>query len=232
MNGMDESIIETFSNLDQLLRPSSVAQIGGFRPPDFSTTSWFGGTGVGLPGETLPDFQSKSMFPLLQVNVTELPYVPPQLEKTKLFIVFLNRSEIPFGKPNGEGWLIREYDALDSLVPLPPSSEPAFVRPFPIKWNLNTNDPPGWEIAGNLINMSELYKSAAAEELFFKKYQGVPDTKIGGYPYEIQHGNFGENEFVFQIGSEEKPRWMWADNGIGYFLKDMQGNWKFECQFY
>ena len=232
MNGMDNLITEAFSNLDRLLRPSSVAQIGGFRPLDFSIASWFGGTGVGLPGESLPTFQGERMFPLLQVNVTELPYVPPQLEKAKLFVVFLNPSEIPFGKPHGEGWLIQEYDALDLLVPLPPPSETPLVRPFPIKWHLHTNDPPGWETAGSLIDMSVLYESAEAEKLFFEKYQGIPDTKIGGYPYEIQHGNFGKNEFVFQIGSEEKPRWMWADNGIGYFLKDTQGNWKFECQFY
>lgn len=172
------------------------------------------------------------MFPLLQVNVSELPYIPSQLEKTKLFIVFLNRFEIPFGKPHGEGWLIREYDALDALVPLPPSSEPALVRPFPIKWNFYDKDPPGWEMAGSLTDMSTLYESAGAEDLFFEKYEGIPGTKIGGYPYEIQNGDFGENDFVFQIGSEEKPRWMWVDNGIGYFLKDSQGNWKFECQFY
>ena len=229
---MDKLIAEVFSNLDQLLRFSSVAQIGGFRPQDSPITSWFGGMGVGLPGEILPNFQGKRMSPLLQVNVTELPFVPPQLEKTKLFIVFLNRSEIPFGKPNGEGWLIREYDALDSLVPLAPSSEPALVRPFPIKWNLYENDPPGWEAAGSLIDMSAFYEAAEAEALFFEKYEGSPGTKIGGYPYEIQHGDFGDGEFVFQISSEEKTQWTWADNGIGYFFKDTTGVWKFECQFY
>jgi len=166
-NEMDEPITNTLSNLDKLLRNSSVAQIGGFRPVDSLTISWFGGTGVGLPGETLPYFQGKPMLPLLQVNVTELPYVPPQLEKTKLFIVFLNRFEIPFGLPNGEGWLIREYDILEPLVSLPPSSEPELVRPFPIRWNLCEKDPPGWEMAGSLIDMSALHESAEAEELFF-----------------------------------------------------------------
>ncbi len=172
------------------------------------------------------------MFPLLHVNVTELPYVTPQLEKTKLFIVFLNRFGIPFGMPHGEGWLIREYDSLEPLVSLPASSKLERIRPFPISWHLYEKDAPGWEMAGSLVDMSALCKAEGAKELFSEQYQGIPGTKVGGYPYEIQHGNFGENEFVFQIGSEEKAGWMWADNGIGYFLKDAQGDWKFECQFY
>jgi hypothetical protein len=56
-------------------------------------------------------------------------------------------------------------------------------------------------------------------------------TKVGGYPTEIQH-SVGLDDFVFQVGSEEKPRWMWADNGIGYFFRDAAGVWRFSCQFY
>jgi uncharacterized protein YwqG len=229
---MNNKIANTFQLLDNLMRKTSVAQIGGFRPSDSPTASWFGGTGVGLPGETLPVHQDKVMFPLLQVNVTELPYVPSQLEKIGLFIVFLNRVEIPFDKPHGEGWLIREYTSIEQLVPLPLTSEPEHVRPFPIKWELSERDAPSWEIAGSLVDMSAVHESDDASNLFFERYKGISGTKMGGYPYEIQHGDFGDSEFVFQIGSEEKPQWMWGDDGIGYFLRDKQGHWEFQCQFY
>ncbi|MCZ6412879.1 DUF1963 domain-containing protein, partial [Cronobacter sakazakii] len=56
-------------------------------------------------------------------------------------------------------------------------------------------------------------------------------TKDGGYPLQIQHG-VGIQDFVFQVGSEEKVNWMWADNGIGYFHKSPEGLWTFSCQFY
>ena len=229
---MNDTIANTFQLLDNLLRKTSVAQIGGFRPPDFPTASWFGGVGVGLPGETLPDYLGMTMFPLLQVNVTELPYIPSQLEKTKLFIVFLNRVEIPFDKPHGEGWLIREYPSLEQLVPLPQGSESVHIPPFPIIWKLSKKDAPGWEMAGSLVDMSAIHESDNASNLFFERYEGIAGTKMGGYPYEIQNSDFSDSEFVFQIGSEEKPQWMWIDDGIGYFLKDKQGQWEFQCQFY
>lgn len=203
---MNDTTANTFQFLDNLLRKTSVAQIGGFRPSDSPTASWFGEAGVGLPGETLPDYQGKTMLPLLQVNVTELPYIPSQLEKTKLLIVFLNRDKIPFDKPHGEGWLIREYTSLEQLVPLPLASEPEHIRPFPIKWELSERDAPGWEMAGSLADMSEIHESDDASNLFFERYEGIAGTKMGGYPYEIQHGDFGDSEFVFQIGSEEKPQ--------------------------
>ena len=38
-----------------------------------------------------------------------------------------------------------------------------------------------------------------------------------------QHDLGRDSTFIFPIGSEEKANWMWADNGIGYFLKSVSG---------
>ncbi len=226
-----ESVNATYKKLARSLRKASISQIGGFRLPENKITSWFGGSGAGLEGEALPQHKGKDMFCLLQVKVSELPYVPPELESTGFLVVFFNRDEIPFDKPHGEGWLIREYKSFDGLRPLPSSNEPEMVKEFPIKWNLVEDDAPGWENAWEIVNMTPISETEGASDRFFYEYNRYTNTKFGGFPYEIQRGAELEG-YVFQIGSEEKPRWMWADNGVAYFNKTKNGEWSFDCQFY
>ena len=58
-------------------------------------------------------------------------------------------------------------------------------------------------------------------------------TKLGGYPALIQGElQFGINDFVFQIGTEEKAGWYWGDSGIGYFGLNDEGKWLFEWTCY
>jgi uncharacterized protein YwqG len=229
---MEKEIEDVFEKLEASRRKASIAQIGGFRPPESLVHSWFGGQGVGLSGEELPKYKGKEMSPLMQVKVDELPHVPDALGKTKFLVVFFNREEIPFDQENGNGWLIREYDSIEGLVPLPKASEGDAVKDFPIKWKLSDNEGPGWEDAWGVTDLGSINESEEASDLFFDRFLNHSGTKFGGWPSDIQHGLGGDGEFVFQIGSEEKPRWMWADNGIGYFLKEENGDWSFQCQFY
>lgn len=227
----DSEIEETYKELDSHLKEASIAQIGGFRPPEDKITSWFGGQGVGLSDETVPSYNGREMFCLLQVKVSELPVIPLELSDTEFLVVFFNREELPFDKPHGDGWEIREYKSLDGLQLLPESEEPNIVKDFPIKWQKVTDDTPDWENAWELIDLTPINETEDADEKFFYEYNRYPATKFGGYPKCIQHGHHLEG-FVFQIGSEEKPNWMWADNGIAYFNKNESGAWVFECQFY
>lgn len=226
------SVEEVFAQLDGLKRQASIAGIGGFRPPENPCSSWFGGHAVALPDEPVPTFNGESMFPLLQVNCSELPYVPEELSSTALFVVWFNQTEIPFDKPHGEGWEIREYASLDRLCLIEDITKPDHVKTLPIQWSLSETESPGWEEAWGLVDLESVNDSEEASEEFFDKFVSHPGTKIGGYPTEIQHELNGSDSFIFQIGSEEKPNWMWADNGIGYFMKSESGEWEFQCQFY
>jgi hypothetical protein len=232
---VDERVRAIFEVLDEHLRKASVAKIGGFRPPEDPVSSWFGGRGVGLPGERLPRYGDREMFPLLQVRVDELPYVPEGLAGVRLFVVFQDREEIAFDKPHGEGWLIREYGSLEGLAPLPEPAEEAIVRPFPMRWELVEDEAPDWEDAQELVDINPLVEDSAAFdqllEQFHDRYGNHPGTKVGGYPSTIQHGA-GTEGFVFQIGSEEKPRWVWVDDGVAHYHKSTEGEWRFSCQFY
>ncbi|NHZ80304.1 DUF1963 domain-containing protein [Massilia sp. CCM 8695] len=219
------------AELDQLrlaLRSASLGTAGGFRPPQDPLTSWFG-RGVGLPHETLPEFEGSAMFPLLQIRVSELPFVPEQLRDVALLVLFQNLSRHPFDLPHGEGWLIREYASVDGLVALPGVAHPC--RPFPIRWTRVDDDAPGWEGAWEIVGLTAVNGGEAASDAFFDDFSRHIGTKVGGYPYEIQHGA-GLHDFVFQVGSEEKVGWMWGDNGVGYFYRSSDGQWRWECQFY
>lgn len=210
------------------LRPASVAQVGGFRPGADPLTSWFL-KGVCLPGEGLPVWKGQPMFPLIQIRTDELPVIPEQLKGIALLVLFHNREHHPFDQPHGEGWLIREYATLEGLELLPELETP--YRPFPVRWVSVNDDAPGWEDAWDIIDLSEVNDDTQASDSFFDDFNRYVGTKVGGYPMEIQHG-VGIEDFVFQVGSEEKVNWMWADNGIGYFHRSAEGIWQFSCQFY
>jgi hypothetical protein len=217
-------------SLRQRLRKASVADIGGFRPPSDPLASWFS-AGVAHGDEGIPTWHGKPMFPLIQVRTSELPFVPTQLQGVELLVLFQNQDEVPFDKPHGEGWLIREYRSLEELSPLPAVHGKGVPRKFPIRWTLVEDDAPGWEDAGDVVDLTAVNADEEASDSFFQDFHRYPRTKVGGYPADIQHG-VGIDDFVFQVGSEEKPGWMWADNGIGYFFKRASGVWEWSCQFY
>lgn len=218
---------EALQELKRHLRQASVATVGGFRPPDNPVTSWFL-RGVGRQDEGLPSWQGNPMFPLLQIRVDELPVIPPQLRDTALLVVFQNMSAIPFDAPHGEGWLIREYSSLADLVPLPRIETP--YKPFPIQWRKVLDDAPDWCDGWEVMDLTAINGDEAATQRFFAEFNRYDGTKVGGYPTEIQH-EVGVADFVFQIDSEPKAGWMWADRGVGYFHRATGGEWRFSCQF-
>lgn len=219
-----------FARLEALKRTPVIAQVGGFRPPDDPRASWFG-QAVGLPDEGLPEWEGRPLFPLLQINVGELPSVPPELAGTALLVVFLDIEEIPFDEPHGQGWCIREYGSLDGLQPLPPYPETNRPRTFPVRWSVGEPEGPDWEDAWDLVDLAPVADFDEATDEFHDRFDNSPRTKVGGYPHGIQHG-VGLEGYVFQVGSEEKALWNLVDNGVAHFFKSAEGEWRWACQFY
>lgn len=217
--GRDEIIGDTYAALDASLQKASVAQIGGFRPPETSLTSWFGGRFVGTADETWPVNEGEPMLPVLQVRTDELPHVPEALKGVALFNVFCGPRKLPIDLPaaNGDRWLIRCYKSMEGLQPL--AGEPkSHLRPFPIRWTLADREGPSWEDAWGVTDLSAFNELPDAIELFYDRYKRHSFTKVGGWPSYVQGpARESANDFVFQIGSEEKSNWMWGDNGNGYF---------------
>jgi hypothetical protein len=210
-----------------VLRKASIASVERRKPYNGILSSQFGGPGVGKADEALPAFNGKDMFCLLQVNLRELPYVPNELHNIALIVIFFNRDFIPVGRSHGDGWLIREYQTFQGLQLLPISNEISIVQNFPVRWSMVSDDTAdiqtAWALSKKSIsddnNMNEMIEKG---NYWF--------TKFGGFPCEINSKVNVEN-FVFQIRSEQKPKWMCDKNGILYFFKDRFGQWNFECQF-
>ena len=223
---MKSQLDEAWDELIVLRRPASVATIGGFRPSDDPLKSWII-RGCQLPEEPIPLWNGDELFPLLQVRIEELPVVPASLRDAAMLVVYMNRSTIPFNRPHGEGWLIREYASLDRLISLPARDVP--YRPFPISWREVDDDMPGWEDADEVMDLTPIRLDEAASDRFtydFNRYNG---TKFGGYPVCIQH-SAGTEDFVFQIDSDGKSGWNWAGDGIAHFHRSDSEGWRFSCQ--
>jgi len=227
----DEADVEAvLAQVEALRRTPIVAQVGGFAPPEDRRASWFG-RAVGLPGEGLPEWEGRTLFPLLQINVAELPSVPPELEGTALLVVFLDIDEIPFDEPHGQGWCIREYPSLDGLEPLPDYPGVNRPRQFAVRWLAGEPEGPDWEDAWDLVDLTAVNDDEEASEAYHERFANSPRTKVGGYPHCIQHGA-GLEGYVFQVGSEDKAHWNLVDGGVAHFFKSPGGEWRWACQFY
>ncbi|MHC5082636.1 MAG: DUF1963 domain-containing protein [Planctomycetota bacterium] len=231
----DEILTRFYSEVDKHLRQPSIAQIGGFRPSDEPATSWFGNVLLAAPGQTWPEHKGKPLCPLIQINLNEVPLKPSRLNNFELITVFMDK-DIPFDTPNGQRWLVRAYESLDGLVSLEKPAGEFPIKAFPIRWEKGESEGPGFEDLSEIID-SEIVKDfnvlEGDDDLYYSRYQNTERTKLGGWPSLVQHELKMEiDDFMFQVGSEEKGHWNWIDSGTGYFGLDSSGHWKFECQFF
>jgi hypothetical protein len=226
----EQIIRDAFARLDRHVRPATAAQVGGFRPPTDPVASWFGGRFVGLPEDGWPRQGDEPMLPLIQVRVDELPYGPPALGGIALLAVFIGPRELPIDLPaaNGNRWVIRTYPTTDGLVPLAkPAGSAAALKPFPIRWGPPTREGPHREAAWVLAEaeMAAFDQLGDADDLFNARYPACFGTKVGGWPTYAQSPIDDDRDYVLQIGSEEKPGWMWGDNGYGHLRRTADGDW-------
>ena len=211
-----EEVARKFGN--QIVRRAIVLDIGGFRPPEDPTTSWFGKVGFCKDGEGWPHYQGKPMHALAQINLTELPFKPSGLEEFEFITIFIGPDELPVDEPNGTKWVIRTYDSLADLIPLEETESGSWLKPFPMKPREIDEDYPCWEDVP--IECPE-----EIDNDYYDLFENVGGFKLGGWPTLIQSEIFWAPwnkhdacpEYVFQIDTTEKGNWMWGDNGVGYF---------------
>jgi uncharacterized protein YwqG len=229
----EEELQAIFAQYEQLKRSASIAVLGE-APNAGPLASWFGGHGVKLPSEEVPTCDGMPMFPLLQVNCAELPYVPPALEGVALFVVWINQSGMEIGFDEmGDTWLIREYPTLDGLVPVTGVPLPKKMTTVPITWTRSDVEYPDWFDAEDLVDFSGHPFTALDEQtssMLIDRFTNHEHTKIGGYPSNIQCTMEHVDTFVFQIGSEDAAHWNWCDAGILYFSKTTDGTWELTGQ--
>jgi len=197
--------------------------IGGFRPPDDPQTSWFGTVKVAAVGEPWPLWNGKPMVGICQMNCSEMPHRPAALGDAEMVTLFIDlASDVPVdGTPNGEGWLLRTYPTLESLVLLDDPQYGSVLKPFPVKWEPIEEDLPAREDARPVLG-AEL--DAIVDD--YHEVIGGPaqGSKVGGWPFLIQSELFwapfnrhpANPDYVLQIDSEQKVGLSWGDQGILY----------------
>ncbi|MGG1696603.1 DUF1963 domain-containing protein [Bacillus zhangzhouensis] len=216
--------IKAFHVLNQVGKTPVIAKIGGFRPDPFRY-SWFAGHFSIHPDKGWPTDQDGAMIPILQIYLPEVPGGMNGLDECKMIQIFLNQKALPIDiTKNGEGWKLIEYSSMEGLEVIDTPEEVKGLKPFQIQWNeREQEDFPCWEEAWSYVDLSEVNESEEASDHFFKQYTNYSFTKIGGYGAYIQsppHQKPGE--FMLQIASEEKPRFMIGDNGTMYFYYDKE----------
>ena len=212
-------------------RKSSSAQIGGFRPSHEFGKSRIAGDFIMHKDEKWPNINGEQLDPILQINVDELPFAPNQLKKYKLVTIFINLNSYEKTREFKNNFEIRTYTTLNELEKrkCPISNH---LKTFEINWEEKIDTPSLEELVwleGNperRLPMSDVFYEMKLEEHWNSQ------TKVGGWPYSIQHELDMESEnYILQIGSEEKAKLNWTDSGIVY-IGINNGDWIIEHQFY
>jgi hypothetical protein len=212
---------------------------GGFKPTNSIFESWIGKVYLYKENEEIPTGKNgKLMFPLFQLCLEKLPFIPNILKNTKVITVFISENFPMDVTPNGANWLLREYKFSDELVVKNLTNPQSQIKPFPLTHNFIEQDFPVWdgggipkEIATEILALENLGKITDYYDVFESHYM----HKVGGYPTFCQSGiDFGDNfEFVFQISSDKKAELNIVDFGTMFFAKNKKTeDWNFSCDFY
>ena len=102
-----------------LARPAVLLTRGSAEATHVATQNWLGRVCLSRPGEALPlDAQGQPMWPLLQLVLADLPWVPAALAGSQALTVFVSQ-QLPVDTrtaPNGQNWLLREYPLGEPLL--------------------------------------------------------------------------------------------------------------------
>jgi len=221
------------------VRSASKLIAGGFRPSGENTESWLGRVFLYAADELIPtDSEGNGLYPLAQIYLPGLPFVPSCLNGIALITVFIGRKYPRRFEPMGQTWLIREYSDIGALERKELQTEGSFLKAFPVSSELTENDWPNWdgggleeEVSDAILNLED---SGEIED-----YYDIADHeyghKVGGYPSFCQSGvNPGEGfQFAFQISSDPKINLNVVDNGSFQFYRNpSNGEWKIYYDFY
>lgn len=206
--------------------------------------TWLGDVCLARPDEAWPIGPHGPLEPVLQLNVRELPIVPPGLDDLALITVFLGWDDDGFvpamDEPfpvNGKQWCLRAYRSLDGLVEIQ-SPIDRRCESKAIRWTVFQGDMPCLE---DCTEAHDACKQAGFK--FHDHVETAEGLKVGGWPRLVQSDIFwapfnehpAKPEYQFQIDSDFDLAGLWfVDGGVCYFGRGERGHkheWAHECQF-
>ena len=222
--------------LDEMVAKAILGEIGGDAPDKRNrAASWWGGNFLGERDEAVPvcSRSGRTMHPVLQIRVDELPEVPTCFEGLALINLWMDlKSDSVWGARNGDGFTVRTYDDLKPLVPLGFGYRESSELPtFPVFWRETILEQPSWEdMVGEL---PQKVARARNDDWFFKsrymsdRYDELCNShpiKVGGWPTWIQGSDWPDNAtFFFQVDSNDKGKLYLGDSGSFYIFRTEDG---------
>lgn len=211
---------------DQIIKPASVLNVGGFRPSEEYLASCFGEIRAGRKTEVWPSYNGKPLIPICQLNLTNAPHLPDILSDIKMFQFFISddgfwssdtsvidSSEAVPASP----FFIRTYRKLDRLDPIEMPDIKTSLKSFEACWENNVAvDYPTHDmmpIDFDSLGIGDYYDQQDIDQ--------IGRTKIGGWPTCIQSDpwwNYSANDHnlthALTIDTEEKAKCHWGDGGV------------------
>ena len=206
------------------------------------------------------DNNGRTMYPVAQFYLANLPYLPEALKKFEYITVFMGEDFPEYNvedegvSKNGDGWILRTYTKDDILV------KNEYLRDdnvcpdsYPLIAKLNDKDFPVWdgggldfEVEDEICDLEEEYDEELDKEKNEKDildyYSDIATNhsylhKFGGYPSYCQSGLGLEAikgyHFVFQISSDEVARYNIVDSGsLMFFYNENEDKWVMYYDFY
>ena len=248
---------------EKIARPCTEFETKNFDYDDENKISWIGRVFLCKENEVEErpkDNKGKTMYPVAQFYLANLPYLPETLKKFEYITVFMGEDFPEYNEEdegvskNGDGWILRTYTKDDILV------KNEYLRDdnicpdsYPLIAKLNDKDFPVWdgggldfEVEDEICELEEEYDEELDkeknEEDILDYYSDIATNhsylhKFGGYPSYCQPGLGLEAikgyHFVFQISSDEVARYNIVDSGsLMFFYNENEDKWVMYYDFY
>ena len=248
---------------EKIARPCTEFETKKYKYDDENKISWIGRVFLCKENEVEDrpkDNKGRTMYPIAQFYLANLPYLPETLKKFEYITVFMGEDFPEYNvedegvSKNGDGWILRTYTKDDILV------KNEYLRDdnicpdsYPLIAKLNDKDFPVWdgggldfEIEDEICELEEEYDEELDkeknEEDILDYYSDIATNhsylhKFGGYPSYCQSGlgleAIKDYHFVFQISSDEVARYNVVDSGsLMFFYNENEDKWVMYYDFY
>ena len=213
---MTESLESFLSNLERrALLATPLPEAGD----DLLTAQ--GGIPLGSAGESWPEHDGQPLFPMLSVQTSELPFVPPIFGGDAYVVIFIKADEYEVATNDGT-LVLRRYSEMTGLVPLavPPEAE---TTRLPLGFKEIRDFPEPSVISEALEDRPELLEAYEQEsDKWESAFPCADGIKIGGYPLLIQETAFLKSldpDFAIQLDGTDL--YSYGDSGVGYVDADL-----------
>ncbi len=240
-----EGVVTPQNWRSKIIRPTSILEVGGFRPTGEIYASRFGEIRAELHGEKWPVKFGKPLWPLCQINLVQAPYKPKILQDLSMLSLFIDEDYIVLednvidtaNSPEGHNWWLRTYNCSDELGPVIAPETSSYVRPFECRWQDEiAEDYPTHDtlpIDFDNLGIGDYYDQEDNDVILRTKIGGWPAC-VQSEPWWLYKQNGQEFEYALQIDSEDKAHWMWGDSGTAYIARNTKNpnRWAIDIQFY